>query len=144
MEIEGVMVLASTFEEQMAALDAQFSAPAKEPETKSETKPETKPEKKPETKPKLTEVERLEQQLKRQKEQGKKTTAKLAKARRAEKRKAEQAAKKKRQDKALAFLEYCESTKVDIAVTLETGEEKKMQLYDYVLYNMGLEGKAFP
>ena len=106
--------------------------------------PKPAPEKKPEPKPKkMTEVERLEARRKREKEQGKKTTAKLAKARRAEKRKAEQAAKKKRQDKAEAFLAYCENTEVTVAAT-ENGQTQALQLYDYIVWAMWNEGKALP
>ena len=106
--------------------------------------PKPAPEKKPEPKPKkMTEVERLEARRKREKEQGKKTTAKLAKARRAEKRKAEQAAKKRRQDKAEAFLAFCENTEIAISVT-ENGQKRSLQLYDYVVWAMGNEGKALP
>ena len=98
----------------------------------------------PEPKPKkMTEVERLEQQRKRQSEQKKKTTAKLAKARRAEKRKAEQAAKKKRQDKAGAFLAYCEGVDRHITHTVN-GEKTSFQLYEYVVWLMGEDGKALP
>ena len=98
----------------------------------------------PEPKPKkMTEVERLEQQRKRQSEQKKKTTAKLAKARRAEKRKAEQAAKKKRQDKAEAILAFCENTEVTITI-MENGQKRTLQLYDYIVWEMGNEGKALP
>ena len=91
----------------------------------------------------MTEVEKLEQQRKRQSEMKKKTTEKLAKARRAEKRKAEQAAKKRRQDKAEAFLAYCEGADRRITHTIN-GEKKSFQLYEYVVMLMEMDGKTLP
>ena len=91
----------------------------------------------------MTEIEKLEQQRKRQKAQAKKTTEKLNKAKRAQKKKAEEAAKKKRQDKAEAFLAYCENTEVTVAAT-ENGQTQALQLYDYIVWEMGNEGTALP
>ena len=91
----------------------------------------------------MTEIEKLEQQRKRQKAQAKKTTEKLNKAKRAQKKKAEEAAKKKRQDKAEAFLSYCEGADRHITHTVN-GEKKSFQLYEYVVWLMGEDGKALP
>ena len=92
---------------------------------------------------KMTEVERLEQQRERQKEKAKKTTEKLNKAKRAQRKKAEDAAKKKRQDKAEAILAFCENTEVTITI-MENGQKRTLQLYDYIVWEMGNEGKALP